>query len=70
LYCHNNPINFIDPLGLEEGDSIWRRTGRVAKTGAVVVLNVAAWVFTGPIGGCLVTGSTLYMTGVSIGKKI
>ena len=63
LYCNNNPINRIDPLGLSEGDGFWTRAGRVGKTAGVVALNVAAWAFTGPVGGAVVTSATLSMAG-------
>lgn len=56
-YCANNPWSYTDPYGLAPE---WlEATGRVALTGGIVGLNVAAWVFTGPFGGVPVTGFTL-----------
>jgi hypothetical protein len=50
-----SPVQVLNP----EGDDFWTRTGRVAKTGAIVGLNVADWGLTGPIGGVPVTGLTV-----------
>jgi RHS repeat-associated protein len=62
-YVGNNPWSYSDPYGLAPE---WlERTGRVAATGVVVGANVAAWVLLTPIGGAIVTSTTVGLGGTT-----